>query len=570
MRYFVVATDYDGTIASNGRVEDATLATLERVKASGRRLVLVTGRHLPDLSTVFPQLGLFARVVAENGALLYAPGTREQRLLCEPPPPALVARLQKGAVPFEAGRGIIATREPHQVGVLDAIRELGLDYQVIFNKGAVMVLPSGVNKATGLNAALDEMGLSLHNVLGVGDAENDHAFLAACECGVAVANALPALQERADIVTEHDHGAGVAELLEQLLADDLARYDSRLLRHSIVLGTRIGEADDRVRINPYRNSILVSGASASGKSTAVSGIVEQLAEQKYQFCLIDPEGDYEHFAGALSFGTAKERPDPNAVLKALESPQSVVVNLLAVHVGERPGYFSALLPLLLERRARTARPHWIIIDEAHHLLPSSWSPVSSTVPQALGGSILITVHPDKVSAAALAPVDLVVATGKSADDAFRAFAKALHIEAPQSSGATPETGQALIWFRNGESSPILVKTEAAKEERLRHRRAYAEGELSEKQSFYFTGPESKLHLRAQNLMMFLQLADGIDDDTWLFHLRQNDYSRWFAKMIKDPELAREAAAVENHQQISAEDSRARIRKAIENRYTAPA
>lgn len=569
MRYFVVATDYDGTLATNGRVDEATLAALEKVKASGRRLSLVTGRHLPDLTTILPQIELFERVVVENGALLYTPANREQKLLCEPPPPALLDCLRKRQVPFEVGRGIIATWEPHQSAVLDAIRELGLDYQVIFNKGAVMVLPSGVNKATGLKAALDEMGLSFHNVVAIGDAENDHAFLAASECGAAVANALPALKDRADIVTERDHGAGVVEILQQLLEDDLARYDSRLLRHSIVLGTKVGESKGEVRISPYRNSILVSGASASGKSTAVSGIVEQLSEKNYQFCLIDPEGDYEHFAGALSFGTAKERPDPAAVLKALESPQSVVVNLLAIPVGERPGYFSALLPLLLERRARTARPHWIILDEAHHLLPSSWSPVSSTVPQALTGSILITVHPDKVSPAALAPVDVVIATGKTGDEAFRSFAQALHIEAPQHASAAPETGQALIWFRNESREPVLVKTRAAKEERRRHRRAYAEGELSERQSFYFTGPDSKLHLRAQNLMMFLQLAEGIDDDTWLFHLHQKHYSRWFEETIKDPELAREASAVENDQHVSAEDSRARIRKAIENRYTAP-
>jgi hydroxymethylpyrimidine pyrophosphatase-like HAD family hydrolase len=570
MRYFVVATDYDGTVATNGRVNDATLAALDKVKASGRTLVLVTGRHLPDLTAIFSQLHLFDKVIVENGALLHTPGTNEQKLLCEPPPSALISSLQERKVPFQTGRGIIATWEPHQTSVLDTIRELGLDYQVIFNKGAVMVLPSGVNKATGLKTALDEMGLSLHNVVGIGDAENDHSFLAASECGVAVANALPALKDRADIVTEHDHGAGVVELLEQLLADDLARYDARLMRHSILLGTRIDDSGGPMRINPYRTSILVGGASASGKSTAVSGIVEQLAEQQYQFCLIDPEGDYEHFARAVSFGTVKERPDPTAVLKALEAPQSVVVNLLSIPVGERPGYFSSLLPLLLERRARTARPHWIIVDEAHHLLPSSWSPVSSTVPQALAGSILITVHPDKVSPAALSLVDVVIATGKSAEDAFRSFAQALHIEAPQPAQAAPETGQALIWLRNRSRVPILVKTHAAKEEHRRHRRAYAEGELSEAQSFYFTGPESKLHLRAQNLMIFLQLAEGVDDDTWLFHLRQKHYSRWFEETIKDPELAREAAAVEHDQEISAEASRTRIRAAIENRYTAPA
>ncbi|HEV2729788.1 MAG TPA: DUF87 domain-containing protein [Terriglobales bacterium] len=92
-------------------------------------------------------------------------------------------------------------------------------------------------------------------------------------------------------------------MANQLLDDDLARYDQRLSRHSVSLGKRADKSGEEVRISPSRNSILVAGPSASGKSTAVSGIVEQLAKQGYQFCLIDPEGDYEGFARALSFGT---------------------------------------------------------------------------------------------------------------------------------------------------------------------------------------------------------------------------------------------------------------------------
>ena len=87
-----------------------------------------------------------------------------------------------------------------------------------------MVLPSGVNKATGMLAALKDIGLSAHNVVGIGDAENDHAFLAECGCAVAVANALSTLKERADVVTQGKQGQGVEELIEQLLEDDLARY----------------------------------------------------------------------------------------------------------------------------------------------------------------------------------------------------------------------------------------------------------------------------------------------------------------------------------------------------------
>ena len=192
MRYLVLAVDYDGTLAADGRVDAPTVAALERLRASGRRVLLVTGRELADLRRVFDRLDLFDRVVAENGALLYDPTARAERPLAEPPPEELVARLRgAGVAPLSVGRSIVATREPHETTVLAVIRELGLELHVVFNKGAVMVLPSGVNKATGLAAALGELGLSAHNVVGVGDAENDHAFLAACECAAAVANALP-------------------------------------------------------------------------------------------------------------------------------------------------------------------------------------------------------------------------------------------------------------------------------------------------------------------------------------------------------------------------------------------
>src|SRR5262249_21294171 len=151
-----------------------------------RKLILVTGRELPELLAIFPELHFFARVVAENGALLYNPGTKEEKALAKPPPPAFVKALRdRGVTPLATGRVIVATWRPHETAVLDAIRELGLEMQVIFNKEAVMALPSGVNKATGLTAALADVGLTPHEAVGVGDAENDHAFLSLCECAVA-------------------------------------------------------------------------------------------------------------------------------------------------------------------------------------------------------------------------------------------------------------------------------------------------------------------------------------------------------------------------------------------------
>lgn len=221
MHFILLATDYDGTLAHDGVVDGNTFAAVNRLRASGRKVVLVTGRHLPDLCKVFPHLDLFDRVVIENGGVLYRPQSREEKLLCGPPNQQLLDLLRKENVPFSAGRTIVATWRPHDAEVLAAIRDLGLDLQVIYNKESVMVLPSGVNKRTGLQAALDELGISTRNVVSVGDAENDLPFLRMSACGVAVANALPSVKEVADIVLEKPRGEGVSELIDALISDDL-------------------------------------------------------------------------------------------------------------------------------------------------------------------------------------------------------------------------------------------------------------------------------------------------------------------------------------------------------------
>ncbi|MGH2498241.1 MAG: HAD family hydrolase [Ktedonobacteraceae bacterium] len=226
MHYLVLACDYDGTLAKDGVVSPQTIAALERVLASGRKLMLVTGRLLEDLKQAFPRLDLFASVVAENGALLYHPADSSEQALGEAPPGQFLQALRERSVtPLSIGRVIVATLRPHETTVIEVIKQLGLERQVIFNKGAVMILPTEINKGTGLATALSELNISARNIVGIGDAENDLSFLSFCECAVAVANALPIVKERANYTTRADHGDGVVELIEQLLADDLRTLD---------------------------------------------------------------------------------------------------------------------------------------------------------------------------------------------------------------------------------------------------------------------------------------------------------------------------------------------------------
>src|SRR5262245_40857714 len=172
MFFLALAADYDGTLAEDGRVDVSTIKALEEVRTSGRKLVLVTGRELTGLERVFAELTSFDLIVSENGALLYDPAKKEETALAEAPSPAFVARLQEcGVHPLTVGRTIVATWEPNEKIVLDVIRELALELHIIFNKGAVMVLPSNVNKEWGLRHALKLLSLSPHNVAGTGDAE---------------------------------------------------------------------------------------------------------------------------------------------------------------------------------------------------------------------------------------------------------------------------------------------------------------------------------------------------------------------------------------------------------------
>ena len=238
-QYRVLAADYDGTLATDGIVNRETLDALQQWKSTGRQLILITGRRFDDLLETFAAIELFDLVVPENGAMLYHPQEKWERLLAPPPPALFIEQLrdrisqrespqsvtgefsalvnEKRLAWLGVGRVIVATWVPHDETVQALIQDLNLDLQVIMNKSAVMILPTGVSKESGLTAALAELGVSADAVVGVGDAENDTDFLKLCGYSVAVANALPSLKEQVDWVTDQTRGEGVTELITQIL-----------------------------------------------------------------------------------------------------------------------------------------------------------------------------------------------------------------------------------------------------------------------------------------------------------------------------------------------------------------
>jgi hypothetical protein len=303
----------------------------------------------------------------------------------------------------------------------------------------------------------------------------------------------------------------------------------------------------------------------------VTGILERLVEQRYQFCVVDPEGDYAEFPDAIVLGSVERAPSVSEILTALHKPDSnVVVDLVSLPLQDRPAFFVGLLPRLLELRAKTGRPHWIVVDETHHLLPANWKPAPMILPEAFTSMLFVTVHPDSVAHAVLGNVGILAVMGEAPESTIRKLCMAAGVPAPSIPKTKLEAGQAIVWPLRRREEPFMLQIAPPQTSLRRHRRKYAEGELPSDRSFYFKGPEGKLNLRAHNLIMFMQIGDGVDDQTWDYHLRKGDYSRWIAAAIKDQTLAGQVQAIELQPAPSPSQSRREIRAAIEERYTLPA
>lgn len=572
----VLACDYDGTIADAGRVADATARALERVRESGRKVLLVTGRTLPDLQEVYPDCDrMFDAIVAENGALLSFPARREVRTLGDPPEPALLQALRERDVPFVLGTSSIHTTAAAAELALAAIREARLERTLVFNRDSLMLLPGGVTKRSGLEAALAAMELSPHNIVGIGDAENDHAFLALCEYAVAVADAVPALCERADYVTRAPGARGVLEFIEEHVLKDLAELLPQVARHQLALGEEAGGAP--VTIPAHGTNLLIVGPSGSGKSTVAGVLVERLIETGRSVCLLDPEGDYQTLAeveGVVVLGGKGEHtlPTPEELDQLLRHPRtSLVLNLSAMSRAEKVGFGTKVLAMILTVRGSIGIPQWIVIDEAHHLLPAEGSSAAEVLSPGGEGICLITLAADELPRNVLPLMNTLASTDlKVFGDGLRFLrgAGAPLDAGPPLEGPPLDPGEVVLGRVDGAAARwVRFRVARRRSAHRRHIRKYAEGELPPDRSFYFRGPQGELNLRAPNLARFCELAEGVDEMTWDYHRRRGEYSGWLREMIKDVDLAQEAGEIERNIELTAGEARRRILDAIRRRYT---
>ena len=274
------------------------------------------------------------------------------------------------------------------------------------------------------------MRLSPHNVVAIGDAENDDALLGLCECSVAVANALPALQEKADFVTVAANGAGATELIDEIIGSDLRERDTTLTRHQLVLGT--SENGTPIRVSPFASNILLAGSSDQERQNVIKAFIESLYQKRYQFCLFDPAGEYRPLEGAVVLGTHKRAPTVSEVIDSLKDPVvNAIVNLVRVTRRHRTSFIQELLARIQQLRARVGRPHWIIVNEAHHVLSRSWHPIPLDIPQQLEGMMWTSSHPSAVPRSILSGVNISLNLGSTAAATLTEMAALLQHRVPE-------------------------------------------------------------------------------------------------------------------------------------------
>ncbi len=546
MKFNVLALDYDGTIASHGHLHCDVASAIREARANGITVVLITGRILSDLRRVMKERDLFDAIVAENGAVLTFPNGWT-RTLGRPPSRKLLSVLCEQGVEVAFGDCILEADAGEASKILAVIRKLQLPLMLVFNHGRVMVLPQGVTKATGLREALNTMRLSLHNCIGIGDGENDHALLDACEIGVAASWGSSSLQDIADHVLEGSGPGALADYIREIsMAPRLPAQ--RAKERSTLLGET---AVAPVKTSILGRNILVAGDPRSGKSWIAGLSAEHLLLHGYCLCVIDPEGDYsalEALAGVVVFND-KKPPRLNDVARALRHPDtSVVIDLSAQNHEEKLNYVHRLLPMLMKLRRKTGLPHWIVVDEAHYFLnqPS----VENAVDFELAAYVLITYRPSHLHPALLQASGTIIATSLTDPAEVMTLAALSGMEDVESDWAqvlgSLEMDEAAMVPRDASRGGLPQRFTIAPRltSHVRHRSKYVDVPMPMDRAFHFSCNGSNFGPPASTLKEFVNFQSRLQVEPIEEHARRGDFSRWIAKVFGDQPLAEATAEVE--------------------------
>jgi len=547
IRFQALALDYDGTLASHDHLTDPTVAALERARRTGLQLILVTGRTFFELTRVCRRLDLFDVVVAENGAVLHYPAEDAIRDEGPAPPPRLIAALDRHAIPFQVGRVIVATGHSYEAQVRRLMAEVGVERELVRNRAALMLLPRGVSKGSGVRHALQRLGLSFHDVLAIGDAENDLEMFATCGFAACPGNAVAEVARVADWVFAGEGGDAVTRAIDGPILNG-ALSPPRSGRERIKVGWA-RTTTEPVTIPARGVNILVHGDSLSGKSWLAGGFVERLVAARYATCVIDPEGDYQALADVrgITWCEIRAAEDWDAALDVFErNPAgSVVADLSALPPDRQLDLVRRGLTVLRRLRALRGLPHWIVLDEAHYSLHEAGVPHDAAGLDAKG-FCLVTYRPSGLRASVLDAIDLFVfgRTTAAAELAFlRAFLERRGRREASVLDTLPELTPPDYLLAAGDGGVLFVAPPRATRH-VRHLGKYADHPVAPAEAFVFRRRDGRYTDEANTLRSFLACLKEVDDDVLLQHASRGDFSRWVADVFLDRQLASQVRKAE--------------------------
>jgi hydroxymethylpyrimidine pyrophosphatase-like HAD family hydrolase len=536
-----IALDYDGTIATHGVMDAEARAAVGAARDAGIAVILATGRRLADLRQVAGDLSCFDAVVAENGAVVDFPLRGRHSVLGHAPAAAFVGELRRRGIAFELGESLIEADAGASAAIIDVIHALQQPLVLTFNRGRVMALPQAVGKSTGLREALKTLRLSIHNTIAIGDAENDHDLLQACEVGVAVEWGSNALLAVADDVIRGSGPQAVAGYIREMTRRGTLSA-AQMGRRRILLGQQHNGA--AVSLAVRGRPVLIAGEPGTGKSWLAGLMCEQLILHGYSLCVVDPEGDYaslEALPNVTVLGGDDPPPRARELARALRHPEdSVVIDLSKVRHREKVQYLDTVMDLLVRLRRQTGLPHRIVVDEAHYLISCKAS--GALAESDLSGLTLVTYRVSTIAHAISLPPDVVLLVTKETDpheiDALRALSSKPGATISPSVIRDLQPNEAAILPGAEESGGGVKRFQvgARLTTHVRHRTKYLDMPVPDGQAFVFSASGRPMS-RARTLKEFVGLIAALPEAVLHGHLQRRDFSRWIGDVFRDAPLA---------------------------------
>lgn len=553
MIFRALACDYDGTLATHDTVGPEARAALSRAQEAGLRLILVTGRTFFELTRVCEPLGMFDAVVAENGGVLYYPAAGMLRDMAPPPPRRFLAELDRRGIFYQRGRVIVAAARQDERAVTAVMADLGVRFDIIHNRAALMLLPAGVSKGAGVRQALRTLGLSFHDVLALGDAENDIDLFEASGWRACPSNAVPELAARADWVFPGDNGRAVAAAITGPIVSGTLPV-TRSARHRVPLGWAV-ETFDPVTIPERDVNVLVQGDPLSGKSWLTGALVERVVNRHYAVLVLDPEGDYHALAG-LPSATRVDMDHPRAIEGAIahfehDPAACVVVDLSRAAHPDKLAQIELALMGVRSLRRRTGLPHWVILDEAHYSLHRE-GVGEDVLALDTKGFYLVTYKASWLRPSVIAATDVFVLSRTTAPEELSFLGHRLGLLGSLGAkivGLLPDLplGEfaAVTVEASGASSAVTFAAPPRETPHVRHSRKYSDTLIAPAHRFLFREPDGRIVSVADSVGQFRQVLAAASEASLAHHARRGDFSRWILHVFSDWQLAAQLRKVES-------------------------